>query len=248
MIRLLSFVLIVLVLVSCTTEKNPPLRVAGASNMKFALEEIVENFELTTAIKTELIIASSGKLTHQIKEGAPYDVFLSADLKFPQELYNLGLTTSPPMIYAKGTLVLWTTESFKPTIEMLRHDSIQKIAIPNPKTAPYGKAGLDFLKRNGLYDYVKDKLVFGESVSQTNQFVATKAVPIGITAASSLYQFDTKSEIKIVSVPENLYEPIFQGAVQINKESEAAAVFINYLFSKEGKEILNKFGYQVTDL
>lgn len=246
--RLLTLFLILITFYSCTSEKNAPLRVAGASNMKFALEELVKQFEQNTGIKTELITASSGKLTNQIKEGAPFDVFLSADLKFPEELHKLGMTTSEPKIYAKGSLVLWTTERFTPTIEMLRHDSIKKIAIANPKTAPYGKAGVEFLKRNGLYEHVEDKLVYGESVSQANQFVATKAVQMGITAASSLYFYNNNSEIRTVNIPENLYNPIYQGVVQTNLESEKASKFINYLFSEEGKEILNKFGYQVTDL
>ncbi len=248
MIRLLTYLLIFFSFLSCSTEKSTSLRIAGASNMKFALEQIVDQFEANTGIETELITASSGKLTTQIKEGAPFDIFLSADLKFPQELYKLSLTTEVPKVYAKGSLVLWTTERFTPTVEMLRHDSIKKIAISNPKTAPYGKAGIEFLKNNGLYEHVKNKLVFGESVTQTNQFVATKSVPIGITAASSLHYYTKKIESRTVKIPENLYQPILQGVVQINKESEAATKFINYLFSEEGKEILNKFGYQVTDL
>lgn len=131
---------------------------------------------------------------------------------------------------------------------MLRHDSIQKIAISNPKTAPYGKSAIDFLKNNGLYEFVAHKLVFGESVTQTNQFVATKSVPIGITAYSSLHYYTKILETSIVKIPEHLYDPILQGVVQINSESEEAAEFINYLFSKEGTKILNKFGYEVTDL
>ena len=246
--RIPILLLSVFILISCSTSEEKALMIAGASNMKFALEELVEKFEEQTNIKTELISASSGKLTAQIKEGAPYDVFLSADLKFPYELHKLELTTTEPKVYAKGSLSLWTTEKFRPTIEMLRHDSIKKIAVSNPKTAPYGKAGVDFLKNNGLYEFVEDKLVFGESVTQTNQFVATKSVQIGITATSSLSNYKEKFEIRTVEIPENLYNPIYQGVVQTNKESKEATEFINYLFSEEGKEILNKFGYQVTDL
>lgn len=246
--RVLLTLFSLIVLISCNSSENKPLIIAGASNMKFALEELVTTFEQETGIKTELISASSGKLTAQIQEGAPYDVFLSADLKFPYELHKLELTTAEPKVYAKGSLSLWTTEKFRPTIEMLRHDSIKKIAVSNPKTAPYGKAGVDFLKNNGLYEFVEEKLVFGESVTQTNQFVATKSVQIGITATSSLSNYNEKFEIRSVKIPENLYNPIYQGVVQTNKESKEAAEFINFLFSEEGKEILNKFGYQVSDL
>lgn len=246
--RIFAALLICTLFVACNSENKGTLRVAGASNMKFALEEITQQFQLTSGIKTELITASSGKLTTQIKEGAPFDVFLSADIKFPTELYKSGLTKEAPKVYAKGSLVLWTTEKFTPTIEMLRHDSIRKIAVSNPKTAPYGKAGIDFLKTNGLYEHIKDKLVFGESVTQTNQFVATKSVPIGLTAASSLYYYAKKLDIRTVKIPNNLYQPILQGVVQTNKESDDATKFINYLFSEEGTKILNKFGYQVNDL
>ncbi len=235
----LSFALIT----SCSNENT--LHIATSANMQFAMSEIVSEFEKDNDIKVELIVTSSGKLTSQIEQGAPFDVFVAANTKYPAYLDSLGLTTSAPKVYAHGKLGLWTLKEFSPTLTLLTTDTIQKIAIANPKTAPYGKASIDVLKHYRIYEQVKHKLVFGESISQVNQFITTGSADIGFTAYSVVSYSKMKTIGKWTSINLNNHGKILQAAV-ILKEStnpEEAKVFYNFLFSERAREILNKYGY-----
>ena len=229
--------------ISCTHESN--LNVATSANMQFAMNEIISEFEKDNDISIELIISSSGKLTSQIEQGAPFDIFIAANKKYPAYLDSLGLTTSTPKVYAKGKLGLWTLKDLSPTLTLLTTDAIQKIAIGNPMTSPYGKASIDVLKNNGIYERVKHKLVFGESISQVNQFIRTGSADIGFTAYSVVSCTEMKTIGKWTSINLNDHRKIYQAAV-ILKESthpEKAIVFYNFLFSERAQEILNKYGY-----
>lgn len=232
---------------SCKQQKVPKLTIATAANMQFAMDEISSTFTQETGIKCEIIISSSGKLTAQIKEGAPYDIFISADMKYPQELYNTNFTTSQPTVYAFGKLVLWSMlDSIKPSINLLLQKNIQHIASANPKTAPYGIATEEVLNHYKIFDTLKSKLVYGESIAQTNQFITTKATEIGFTAKSVVLSPIVKGKGNWIAIDENTYTPIKQGIVIIKNSpssSEKKEIFYNFLFSKKGKEILNKFGY-----
>jgi len=228
---------------SCSNEST--LNIAASANMQFAMSEIVSEFEKENDIKTELIVTSSGKLTSQIEQGAPFDVFVAANTKYPTYLDSLRLTTSAPKVYARGKLVLWTYKEFSPTLALLTTDTIQKIAIANPKTAPYGKASIDVLKHYRIYEQVKHKLVYGESISQVNQFITTGSVDIGFTAYSVVSNTKMKTIGKWTSINLNVHGKIRQAAV-ILKEStnlDEAKVFYNFLFSERAREILNKYGY-----
>ena len=227
---------------SCGNEST--LNIATSANMQFAMSEIVSEFEKETDIKTELIVTSSGKLTSQIEQGAPFDVFVAANTKYPTYLDSLRLSTSAPKVYARGKLVLWTSKEFSPTLALLTTDTIQKIAIANPKTAPYGKESINVLKHHGIYEKVKEKLVFGESISQVNQFITTGSADIGFTAYSVVSNTKMKNG-KWTSINLNDHGKILQAAV-ILKESnnlKQAKVFYNFLFSERAREILNKYGY-----
>ena len=229
--------------VSCGNESA--LNVATSANMQFPMNEIVSEFEKDNSIKIELIVTSSGKLTSQIEQGAPFDVFVAANQKYPAYLDSLGLTTSEPKVYAHGKLGLWTLQDFSPTLNLLTTDTIQNIAIANPKTAPYGKASIDVLKHNGIYERVKHKLVFGESISQVNQFITTGSADIGFTAYSVVSCTEMKNFGKWTTINLNNHRKIYQAAV-ILKESaypKKAKVFYNFLFSERAREILNKYGY-----
>ena len=119
------------------------LTIAATASVQYVINELVKDFDTSTGIKTDIIVDSSGKLTAQIKEGAPYDVFISADMKFPQELYKSGYAIDSPKVYANGLLVLWSTQAgIKPVADLsvLASDAIKKVAIANPQTAPYGEA------------------------------------------------------------------------------------------------------------
>lgn len=244
---IISFLLL---FTSCEQKDKSKLTIATAANMQFAMHELTKEFTKKTGVVCEYITSSSGKLTAQIKEGAPYDVFVSADMKFPNELYKTGFTIKKPKIYAYGKLVIWTMNSqMNPDFESLTINHIHHIAMPNPKTAPYGIAAEEVLKKKNLYNKIQAKLVFGESVAQTNQFIVSYAAEIGFTAKSVVLSKNQKGKGNWKEVDESLYTPIAQGVVVLknrNTHKNEALQFQDFLFSEKGKEILNKFGYSVS--
>jgi len=249
--NLLLTTFFLLLFTSCEQKDNSKLTIATAANMQFAMHELTKTFTKDTGIVCESITSSSGKLTAQIKERAPYDVFVSADMKFPNELFQSGFTTKKPKVYAYGKLVIWTMNSqLKPDFESLTKKHIKHIAMANPKTAPYGIAAEEVLKNKGLYNKIQTKLVFGESVAQTNQFIVSYAAEIGFTAKSVVLSQNIKEKGKWKEVDKDLYTPIAQGVVILKKRRnylKEAQKFEDFLFSVKGKEILNKFGYSVSN-
>lgn len=219
--------------------------------MQYATQEIANRFTEKFGIPCHLVFSSSGKLMAQIKEGAPYDIFLSADIKYPNELFKTKLTLEPPKIYASGKLVLWTVnENISPSLEILSSETIEHIAIANPKTAPYGIAAYSILE--GLEDFslIEAKLVYGESISQTNQFIQSNAAEIGMTALAVVKSEQLSETGRWQEVPAELYRPIDQAAVIIDNSSthrEQAKQFFQYLFSDEARKVLKDFGYSVSE-
>jgi molybdate transport system substrate-binding protein len=226
--------------------------VAVAANMQYPMNKLKEKFEAHTGIKVEVILSSSGKLTQQIQQGAPYDIFISADTSYPQTLYKNKFGRAQPCVYAKGLLVLWTTsKDIQPTkdLKCLLSPDVKKIALANPKTAPYGAAAEDILKHYKIYEQVKDKLVFGESITQTNQFIASQSADIGFTAKSVVLSDEIKGKGKWIDLDTKAYTPIAQAAVILKHGAEtnkaASEKFYNYLYSNPAKEIFRQFGYVV---
>jgi molybdate transport system substrate-binding protein len=238
-----------LIFFSCKQNNQPKLRLAAAANMQFAMLELSDAFTKETGIACETIISSSGKLTAQIKEGAPFDVFVSADMKYPKDLFENGFTTSKPNIYAYGKLVIWTmNKQLSPDFESFSKKQVKYIALANPKTAPYGYSAFEALNRKNIYNSVKDKLVFGESIAQTNQFITTYAAQIGFTSKSVVISTKLKDKGNWKEVDPDLYTPMAQGVVVLKNRNDQilqAEKFNDFLFSAKGKEILNKFGYSV---
>ena len=234
-----------LICVGCGSRRSDKLTIAAASNTQFALEEVIQSFENKTGIECELIVGSSGKLTAQITQGAPYDVFLSADLKYPKTLFESKLTIKEPRIYAYGRLVLWTIKAdIEPKIESLTNENIHQIAIPNPKTAPYGKASEEVLNKLKIYDRLKEKLVFGENISQTSQFVFSESVDVGFTSLSVVHSPELMVKGNWTTIPQHLYSPLAQGMVILqNGKREEAKKFEEFLFSESAIQIFSKFGY-----
>jgi molybdate transport system substrate-binding protein len=239
------------VLYGCKKKKEDEtaIRMAVAANMQYAIKELADRFEKDTGYTCEVILGSSGKLFAQIKEGAPYDLFLSADLIYPEALNTIDLTYEPPKIYAYGTLVLWSYNSaLKPSLEVLQTDSVQHIAIANPKTAPYGKAAIEVLDFYGLSATVLDKLVYGESIAQTNQFITSGAADIGFTSQSVVLSEAMNKKGKWIQINETAYTPMPQAVVLIRRKiskKKGAQAFYEYLFSEEAKDILQKLGYSM---
>lgn len=236
----------------CTdTNADSRLRIATAANMQYAMAEIQKAFEAESGIHCDLITGSSGKLTAQITGGAPYDIFVSADMKYPEKLAAENLTLSPPRIYAYGHLILWSLKKDSLIIPgSLLDENIAHIAVANPQTAPYGLAAMEVLENLGLRNQLESRLVFGESIAQVNQFVTSGAAGIGFTAKSVVFAPGQVGKGNWAEIDQDLYTPIAQGAVIMKGEDDkilSAQRFFDFLFSEKGKQILNNFGYSTTE-
>ncbi len=246
------FLLLFLTLFIQRSLRAQRIRVAAAANVQFAIRQLAADFEKSTHYKVELVIESSGKLTAQIGNGAPYDLFVSADTKYPQELFTKGFAADTPAVYARGSLVLWT---FRTDIDpaggpkALLSDKIRKIAIADPALAPYGAAAVELLKKWGIYERLKDKLVYGQSISQVSQYLLSGNADIGITAKSIVLAEEMRGKGKWAGPDPRLYTPISQAAVLLSygrsHHPEAAAAFYRYLYSSQAASLFLKYGYLV---
>ena len=236
----------------CSSIFAGTINIAVAANVSYAINELISEFNKTNPdTKIEVVLGSSGKFTTQIQNGAPFDIFLSADMKFPETLEKENLTTTKPVIYAQGSLAMLSAKpfDFSKGIALVANKDIEKIAIANPKTAPYGTASIEALKNANLLEKIENKFVYAESISQAVTYAIT-AADVGFIAKSSLYDEKMskyKENINWISVDPKLYTPIDQGIVvlkraQNNKEAHA---FYNFILSKEAKDIFLKFGYLV---
>jgi molybdate transport system substrate-binding protein len=248
MIKRLLILLSVLVLPFAGIAQK--LRIAVAANAQFVAKVLAEEFKKQSGIEAELIISSSGKLTTQIEQGAPFDVFLSADMKYPQELYSKQLTTDKPKIYAYGTLIMWTKSDMNLTggLRALTSPEIKKIAIANSALAPYGEAAEQAMERSNLLSKLKPKLVYGESIAQVNQYFITGVAEVAFTAKSVVLDPAQKNKGKWVEVNPKLYQPIAQGVVMIKSSAGVnqaqAKKFYHFLFSAKAKQIFKAYGYR----
>ena len=224
------------------------LRVAVASNVQYAGEALVGAFKKDTGKECDLIVGSSGKLAAQIMSGAPFDVFLSADTAYINHLGREGFVRDSVRVYAYGQLVLWTLDrSIEPSIDHLLSDVVDHIALPNPDLAPYGAAAVQVLEKLGIFHEIEPKLVYGESIAQTNQFITTGAAKLGFTARSVVMAPNLIKVGRWSPVNPSLYPPLIQSAAVIrsNRAASDAEAFFAFLFSPTGTEILRQFGYTV---
>ena len=227
------------------------IKVALAANVSYAIGDLKKEFsKLYPNIQVKVVFGSSGKLYAQIFHGAPYDIYMSANMKYPISLYEKNLTLKKPTIYAKGSLALLSTskQDFSKGLNILLNKKIKTIAIANPKTAPYGIAAADALKNAKLYDKIKSKFIYGESISQTVSYTKT-AANIGLVAKSSLYSpfmKEYKKDVNWIDIDSTLYTPINQGIVILKKAKniEDSKKFYDFILSTKGQNILEKFGYK----
>ncbi len=243
-IRHYPLILGMLIWVSCETSETKSLRIAVSANMQFAMTEIAAAFDETYNLPVETIVSSSGKLTAQILQGAPYDLFASADLIYPDTLYRSGLTTSAPIIYAYGQLMAWSkVESFDPeTFNILDYPTI---AIANPSLAPYGKAAVQMIE---YYKWDLDRsehLVYGESIAQVNQYILSQAVELAFTASSTAVIPAFKKVGAFIPIDSSAYAPIAQAIVAMETSAfqESTQLFLDFMTGNRAKEILTKYGY-----
>lgn len=251
----MKFLHVVLVLILLTVPFNvaiaAPLTVAVAANVKFVFDELKAGFKQTSGIDANGVFASSGKINAQIKSGAPYDVFMSADMEFPQALYEGGFAVAAPRVYARGVLVLWTLQplDLKQGLGVLSNPAVKKVAMANPRLAPYGREGMRALDYFKLRNEVEHKLIYGESIAQVNQYIDTQAVEIGFTAKSVVLAPQMQGRGKWTEVPRESYQPIEQGIVMLKHGAEtnadAARQFMEFMASARARGILEKFGYML---
>lgn len=248
---MLRLCLLLLFCLFCKASIAQPLRLAVAANAEAVIKRIQSDFTKATGIQTEAIIGSSGNLTAQIKNGAPFDIFLSADMEFPNNLQKAGFTLTKPAEYALGSLVICGTGDIDLTDwkKFLVSNMMDKIAIANPSVAPYGKAAEQVLKKYKLWDRLRPKLVYGESISQVNTYITTGSVSVGFTTEALIHESAEKSNLKWVKVETADYSKIRQGYVVLNYAKkgnyEKAMKFSQYILSAPAKKIFRDFGYGI---
>lgn len=236
----------------CSTIFAGTINVAVAANVSYAINNLIAEFNKTNPdTKVEVVLGSSGKFTTQIQNGAPFDIFMSADMKFPETLEKENLTATKPVIYAQGSLAMLSAKQldFSKGIKLVAEDSISKIAVANPKTAPYGTAALEAMKNANILDKVENKFVYAESISQAVTYAMT-AADVGFIAKSSLYDekmSQYKENVNWVSVDPKLYTPIDQGIVILSKakDNAEAKAFYDFILGEKAKKIFIDFGYLV---
>jgi molybdate transport system substrate-binding protein len=228
------------------------INIAVAANVSYAIDEIKSEFnKLYPNIKVNITLGSTGKLTAQISHGAPYDMLMGANMMYPQALYKNKIAITKPVVYAQGGLAYFSIKNidFSNGIDFLKNDNIKKIAIANPKTAPYGKAAIQSMKSANIYSDIRSKLIFAESISQAVSYAIT-SVDIGIIAKSSLYSQKMKKYKKDINWKEvnpKLYIPINQGIVILKNSNNSKEIndFYNFILSNQAQEIFKKYGYLI---
>lgn len=221
--------------------------VAVAASFTPAMKDIVARFEHDSGHRVILSSGSSGKFFAQIQHGAPFQVFLSADQEKPEALEKAGLSViGSRFTYATGALVLWSTQpGFAKDDRRLQDQSFHKLALANPRLAPYGAAAVEVLESLNLRQATEPKWVMGENIAQTYQFVSSGNADLGFVALSQIMEKDQIKEGSSWIIPAGLYSPIHQDAVLLNrgKDSEGAKALLAYLRSNAAQAIIHAYGY-----
>jgi molybdate transport system substrate-binding protein len=224
------------------------ITIAAAADLKFAMDEIVATFKKSNAAdEVEVIYGSSGKFHTQIQQGAPYDLYFSADIGYPRELARTGLAASEVKPYAFGRIVLWSNsmDASKMTLESLTDPKITRIAIANPKHAPYGKRAEEALRASGMWDKIEPKLIYGENIAHTAQFVQTGNAQVGIIALALAVNSELASKGGYWLVPDKLHNPLEQGFVITQRAANNALAkrFADNMGSIGTRAIMTKYGF-----
>jgi molybdate transport system substrate-binding protein len=231
---------------------NGQLRIAAASDLKFALDDIVKAFRQSHGgAQVTVTLGSSGNFFAQLSNQAPFDLFLSADIEYARQLVVQGHgAPGSAFPYARGYIVLWTLNDSPHDIERaglggLGEAGVKTIAVANPKTAPYGKAAIEALKKLGVYEAVESKLVYADSVAHAAQMVESGAADIGIIALSLAVSPNLREKGKQWQIPTDAYQPIIQGGAILKwaEDPQLAGEFRDFLLSGQGKAILKEFGF-----
>lgn len=228
------------------------LAIAAASDLKFALDELLKEFRAKhPGARVQVTYGSSGNFLAQLSNGAPFDVFLSADVAHPRKLAEQGLVSDDGVFsYAVGRLVVWVPKGSPLPVEQrgmdaLREPAARRIAIANPQHAPYGRAAEAALRSLGVHDAVKDKLVLGENIAQTAQFVQSGSADVGIIALALALAPAMKDQGRYWEVPLDAYPRMEQGGAILKRaeDPELARQFRDFLLGAEGKALLKRYGF-----
>jgi molybdate transport system substrate-binding protein len=244
--------IVLAVVVAVRPAAAQPLRIAAASDLQAALPGIATQFETATGHAVTLTFGSSGNFFTQLQNGAPFDLFLSADIDYPRRLERDGQAEKGSLYaYAAGRIVLWTRNDSGLDLERglagLADPAVRRVAIANPDHAPYGRAAVAALRHLGLYDRVRPKLVRGENISQAAQFVQSGNADAGIIALSLAMAPALKTAGRFVDIPESSYPPIEQAAVVLaaSRQKTIARQFLEFLKQPDSVRTLRSFGFVV---
>jgi len=224
--------------------------IAAAADLRFALDEVIESFLLQHPEQdVRVVYGSSGKMTTQIVHGAPYDLFFSADISFPERLHAAGLTATDPAVYAIGRIVIWsnTLDASMLRLEDLATDPrIRRVAIAQPAHAPYGQRAKEALEAIGVWDAIQPRLVFGENIAHAAQMVESGAAQVGIIALS-LALFPRLAQHPHYLIDESLHQPLTQGFVMTRRGAGKPGVqaFADFVATDEAHAIMHRFGFVI---
>jgi molybdate transport system substrate-binding protein len=228
------------------------ISVAAAADLQFAMQDIAGRFQHETGKTVKPIFGSSGNFFQQIQNGAPFDIFFSANLDYPKKLEATGLTEPGSYYqYARGKIVVWVPNDSKLDLssgmKALLDPAVKKIAVANPLHAPYGQAAVAAMQKENIYDKLKDKFVLGENISQTASFVVSGAADAGIIALSLAVSPNMKDKGRYVEVPGDKYPPIEQACVILksSKNQETARQFLSFVKTRAIREVLSNYGFDV---
>ncbi|MCD8741299.1 molybdate ABC transporter substrate-binding protein [Mucilaginibacter roseus] len=224
------------------------VKVAAAANLQSVMKPLAAEFKKQLGISIAVISGASGNLTAQAMNGAPYDIFLSADVAFAETLHNKGYAINKPTIYASGSLILCSQQPIdaKKWKALLTDNATKKIVIANPSTAPYGKAAMEVFKAGGVLNILKPKLVYGESISQVNTYITTGVVSAGFTTEALIKDPQLKTKLYWLKMDSSAYSPIKQAMVLLKagKHKADARKFYDFLLSPAAKRIFKQYGYR----
>ena len=229
------------------------ITVAAAADLQFAMEDVAARFQKETGKTAKLIYGSSGNFFQQIQNGAPFDMFFSANLDYPKKLEAAGLTEPGSYYqYAKGKIVIWVRNESKLDLssgmKVLLDPSVKKIAVANPQHAPYGQAAVAAMQNEKIYEQVKDKFVLGENISQAASFVVSGSADAGIVALSLALSPNMKDKGRYAEIPADEYPPIEQACVILgsSKNKETARQFLSFVKTTAIGDVLKSYGFDVS--
>ncbi|OUJ72557.1 molybdate ABC transporter substrate-binding protein [Hymenobacter crusticola] len=243
---------------ACSSQEHSPaaessaqtttLRVAAAADLRYAMDSLVAVFAAQhPSVRVDVTYGSSGKFYEQIRHGAPFELFFSADSDYPRQLQAQGFAAAAPVLYAQGQLVLWS-KTLDPALrgeQTLLDARVRKIAIANPTHAPYGKKAVEILRHYQLYDRVQPRLVFGENIAQAANYAATGAADVGILALALALSPALKAQGRYYLIPQQAYAPLEQRFVVLKSGAQHPAItqFVDFVASAPARSVLRTYGF-----